>query len=645
MNRFLSLLPLIVAVLVLVLLLGLHGWLLLAVALHLRTVAAGILPFLAFWPWADRLIMRLAKENRLEADDRTLYAAFGSVTLGSACAFGFLTLHIAYPAVLQITAGGLLVWHWGWWRDLLQQTAQAMKRRGSASVPSSEKIFFTVALLLAGAAAVMPPLDYDAHEYHLPVPEQYLKTGGWQAFPYNVYAAFPMNVELLYLWPLSAGSTAGCTVMNLLFALITALGAWRLSRIWGLPRESLLVPVVFLATGLVVRLIAQGSIDLASSASAMVLLVAYERFREDRRYIDAVMMALALGYAFGSKYIAALSIGFPFLALLLADAGAIRKKQLLVSLLTVWTGGLALFLPWAVRNAVLYHNPFYPLLADWLGGTPAFFDELFRRAHAAPSADWLATAGQFLALPVRKSFVESLPMGFSALWLLGIPALLQTPRNHPAFRAMVFLAAAYLAWFFATQRNDRFLASLLPLMALAAAYSVYPAGSALRMEAFTPVLRRLVCGVVAFQLWAVANVLVNRDTAGYLMTPGLEEDYLAERLPHFRAIDWINCNRDALGVRQVLFIGEAQSYGAQFEAIAPTVFNHHPLEQGLDRSVSHILYNGYELDRLRKGYGPLGWKLGDALQAWIEAAKVKNLKPVFDAYPQNPGRIVVYEVK
>lgn len=645
MNRFLSLLPVIVAVLVVVPLLGLHGWLLLALALHLRTVAAGMLPFLAFLPWADRLVIRLSQDSGLEVEDRILYSAFVSLALASACAFGFLTLRIAYPAVLQIAAGGLLVWHWTWWREALQQTAQAWKRRGPGSTPSSEKIFFTVALILAGAAAVMPPLDYDAHEYHLPVPGHYLKTGGWQAFPYNVYAAFPMNVELLYLWPLSAGSTAGCTVLNLLFALITALGAWRLSRIWGMPRDSLLVPVVFLATGLVVRLIAQGSIDLALSASAVVLLYAYERFREDRRRIDAVMMALALGYAFGAKYIAALSIGVPFLALLLADAGTIRDRRLSLPLLAVWAGGASLFLPWAVRNAVLYHNPIYPLLTNWLGGTPAFFDEVFRRAHAAPSADWMGTVWQFLALPFRKSFIESLPLGFSALWLLGIPAILRTPRSHPAFRTLVFLAAAYLGWFFATQRNDRFLAPLLPLMALAAAYAVYPAGLSIRMDAFTPALRRLLLGVAAFQLWAAATVLVNRETAGYLMTPGLEEDYLAERLPHFRAIDWINRNRDTLGVRRVLFIGEAQSYGAQFEAVAPTVFNHHPLEQGLDRSVSHILYNGYELDRLRKGYGPLGWKLGDTLQAWVDSAKDKNLKPVFEAYPQNPGRIVVYEVK
>jgi len=645
MNRFLSLLPLILAVIVLVTLLGLHGWLLLAVALHLRTVAAGMLPFLAFLPWADRLVKRIASNGALETADRILYAAFGSFALASACAFGFLTLHIAYPAVLQITAGGLVIWHWTWWRETLRQILQSITLRNRGVIPSSEKIFLTLGLLLAGVAAVMPPLDYDAHEYHLPVPGQYLKTGGWQAFPHNVYAAFPMNVELLYMWPLSAGSTAGCTVVNLLFAMTTALGAWRLSRIWGMPRDSLLVPLVFFSTGLVIRLTAQGSIDLALSASTMVLLVAYERFREAPRRSGAVMMALAMGYAFGSKYIAALSVGLPFLALLLADGGTIRAKRLLIPLLAVWAGSVALYLPWAVRNAVLYHNPVYPLLTNWLGGTPAFFDDVFRRAHAAPSSEGAGMLWQFAVLPFQKSLAESLPLGFSPLWLFGIPAILLAPRSHPAYRTGIFLGTAYLAWFLATQRNDRFLASLLPLMALAAAYAIYPAGSALRMNTFSPMLRRLMFAVVAFQLWAAATALINSETAGYLMTPGLEEEYLAERLPHYRAITWLNRNRDTMKVRRVLFIGEAQSYGADFDVIAPVVFNHHPLEQGLDRSVSHILYNGYELDRLRKGYGPLGWKLGDTLQTWIDQAKDQSLKPLFDAYPQNPGRIVVYEVK
>ena len=118
------------------------------------------------------------------------------------------------------------------------------------------------------------------------------------------------------------------------------------------------------------------------------------------------------------------------------------------------------------------------------------------------------------------------------------------------------------------------------------------------------------------------------------MTPGLE-DYLAE-LPHFRhRLDQPQPGH--AGVRRVLLIGEAQSYGAQQPS--PTVFNHHP-RAGIGPLRESILQR-YELTACAKL--PLGWKLGDTLQAWVDSAKDKNPACV-RSLPQNPGRIVVYEV-
>ncbi|MBN2325667.1 MAG: hypothetical protein JXR73_00840, partial [Candidatus Omnitrophica bacterium] len=440
---------------------ALHPWILFPL-LHLRPLLLGLLPLISFFPPAAMLIGKLSRESEISRIDRFIYSLFGAYVLAGLCAFLLLTLHIGFPYVFISLSILLILLSWNWWKHLLLHHRKTIFSDLTAFRASRlEALFLGAALLLGLAAALPPPVGYDAHEYHLLAPQRYLASGGWTAFTNNIYCAFPMNIELLYSWPIAAQSAAGCTVINYGFACLGALAVWRLGSLWGLPPQSLLAPLFFLAAGIVQRLIIQANIDLALASSAAVLLLAYEHFLTDRRPVHAVMMSLALGFAFGSKYIAALSIGFPFLIVLLYDARRIHRQNLLPLILLAWAGAAALFLPWAIRNGVLYKNPVYPLLFSTLGGSPDFFHELFQRAHAPQLNSIGQTIRDFIVLPFQKSLAESIPMGFSCVWMLAALALPGAGRRHPIFRPLLFSAAAYAAWFFLTQRNDRFLASIL----------------------------------------------------------------------------------------------------------------------------------------------------------------------------------------
>jgi hypothetical protein len=289
-----------------------------------------------------------------------------------------------------------------------------------------------------------------------------------------------------------------------------------------------------------------------------------------------------------------------------------------------------------------------------LGGDPPILEEVFAQqfssglAAAYSEGRFFQQVGDFFLLPFKLSLVESLPYGLSCLWLFGMPALFSTPRNRFVLRACVFATASYLIWFFLTQRGDRYLTPMLPLLAMAPILGLQ-ALQATKIRAFAALV---VGGIILAQLWTQAATFLREDAVGFLIEPSLDDDYFQKQLPHYRALTWLNERGleeerrfGVSSIRDVLFIGEARTYGAKFNAVAPTVFNHHPLEQGLDPSVSHIVYNRFELQRWQVVYGPMGWPLGERFHRWMSENRDLRLRKVYDAFPEEPDNIVVYEVR
>ncbi|MDP8246184.1 MAG: hypothetical protein P9L94_19025 [Candidatus Hinthialibacter antarcticus] len=606
--------------------------------LHLRGWIAGLLPLLMFWGTAERIIQRLAPNDG--SNERILYTAFLSFALASLLGFILLTLRIGNPIVfLTLSAIAIVLDRRAWAQRF---TAWMLLVRNAEA--SSKKLWLAIgaALLLLAVAASLPPLWYDTHEYHLYAPEQFLRTGGWVAFSSNVYCAFPMNVEMLFLWPLAVGSSVGCKVVLFAFCLIGAGATASLAKRWGAGRSAAWSALILLATGLLLRVLMQGKLDAALVGSTAVLLLAYERYREKANSLDGLMIAAAMGFALGAKYVSALSIAAPFAAMVFIDALASKQWRRCNAFGWCAAGAAVWCAPWLVRNAFLYENPVYPLLTPMLGGTPPIFADLFQAAHAPTSAPLAQQALDFFWLPLKKSLLESMPIGFSPLWLAALPLMFTKPRNSGLAHGAAFCVVAYMGWFFLTQRNDRFLAPLLPLLAIFPVFVIAQCGQCRTQRT----LKILFSFFIVMQLWLGARVVVNSQSVGYLSSPTLEEIYFSERMPHYRAIDWLNQQRqkNPAQVGGVLFVGEAQAYGAKFTAIAPTVFNHHPLANGNLSNITHILYNRSELSRLTKGYGPLGWRLGPVLQQRMdELIQSGKIEAVYSD-PDYPDVIKIFRV-
>ncbi|MBZ0254424.1 hypothetical protein K8I31_00075 [bacterium] len=628
-----------IALLVLLVLVFFYRNELLGPLLHLRGWIAGLLPLLMFWGIAENAVNCFASDD--DESEHLIFTAFLSFAIASLFGFVMLSLRIGTPiGFIVLSAMFILVDRRAW----AQRFTAWMLSIRNAKI-TSEKMNYCIggAILLLAAAACLPPLWYDTHEYHLYAPQQFLRYGAWVHFSSNVYCAFPMNVEMLFLWPLSVDSSVGCKVILFAYCLIGAAAVAALAKRWGAGRNAAWSALVFLATGLLLRVLMQGKLDAALAASAAVLLLAYERYREKANRLDGFMIAAAMGFSLGAKYVSMLSIAAPFTVMVLIDALASKQWRRGKALAWCAAGAVVWCAPWLARNAVLYENPVYPLLTQTLGGVPPIFAELFQAAHAPASAPLAQQLFDFFWLPLKKSLLEPMPIGFSPLWLAALPLLFAKPKNSGPLRGAAFCVVAYIGWFFLTQRNDRFLAPLLPLLAIFPVFVIANC-SQCRMQRVLKILFSL---FIVMQLWLGARVVINSDSIEYLSSPTLEEIYFAKRMPHYRAIEWLNqqWQKAPEQVGRVIFVGEAQAYGAKFNADAPTVFNHHPLMNRRFIRVSYILYNRSELARLAKGYGPLGWRLGPLLQQRMdELIQNGQIEEVYHD-PEYPEVIKVFRVK
>ncbi|HPA45052.1 MAG TPA: hypothetical protein PK395_04740 [bacterium] len=606
-------------------------------AWRLREFLAGVIPFVVGWPlgW---LILR--REESMTKAERILLA----LGLGQGILFGFtfllLTLHLFYSELIPVLVGLSILLTRRIWVDLLRTILAPNTERHAEWRENRLWISFLVLAGIFGlGCSLLPALNYDALEYHLAVPEAWIRHHGWVAFPYNIYAWFPMNVEILYTWALALGETASATVVHFLFAVACAAGIFCIGARKGGESVGWLAAILFASSGLIVRLAVQADIDLGVCFYALLALMMFLRWTESARTSAIILSSVFVGLSLGCKYIAIISVWIPMLVLVLGfgPSGKRLRGFLWMAFLP-----LCLLTPWLVRNACMVGNPVFPLMYSWFGGAnwtdaaAAFF----RAAHS-PKA--LGLSGHLIELIRAPLDLTILDLGvFSPLMLAGAALLLIRRNGSRDLRILwVYTLVTFVLWFVLTQRNHRFLVTVAPPLALIAAWGI---AFGVRIQR---TLRWAVFFVASYSLYLLLLTISLDGGLKYLVEGETEDPYYERLLPHTRAIHFLNETAEQRPVR-AMFLGEAQSYGLRCEAIVPVVFNLHPWiphdefgnavpqtpEQALNRlwelGVTHILFNQSEMNRLMRGFLPMGWPDGRELARLIPLMEKDCLKPVFE---------------
>jgi hypothetical protein len=428
-----------------------------------------------------------------------------------------------------------------------------------------------LALLVVGSlgAATLPPTDPDDLFYHLVLPKEIHRAGGYVRLDeWNVCAAFPQNVEMfsLYGMGLTGSITRGVVVGRLLnVAVAVLLGA----AIYGAAIRFVSPGIASLAVGMAVLL--QGTIGLTAlrcatepcqslcgwlaGAAAIWIVTGGGNLR------TALLGGVMAGLAAGAKYTSIPFCAVPVAAMLLLLR---RWREAFV-----FAGGALLsFAPWAIRQLVENGNPVFPLMVS-----------------VFPSEHWTALES------ARLSYQSSPAKGpWSYVWRTGIedwvgkefalnPLLpflaLGAARRHPADRrAAVALVggvtiAALAVWALATHRFWRFLVPLYPWLAFLAAVG---------LECWTASLRRVLLLAGGVSVAALAIPIGLFGFAGFAVRLQfddrryLEERFLPDMVPIFAA------SADARPGR-ILLLGEGRTFWIMRPFIAVHPYHEHPFLQ------------------------------------------------------------------
>ncbi len=470
--------------------------------------------------------------------------------------------------------------------------------------------------VLAVAASFPPGLlwpseakGYDALEYHLQVPREWLESGGIGALPHNLYSYLPLNFEMLTLgvFALRGGAYEGMLGAQWLHASFAAgtallLGLWAGART-GSRAAGAAAACAYLA---VPWNLVTGSLAYNEQAAAFLGLCALVVLWEGP-LTHRVMAAAGLcaGAAVGTKLTAA---GFLFLPALAAAAafrdreeGAARTppKRLALAALVFCAAGLAVHVPYLARNAAWTHNPVFPFATRVLG-----------RAHWGETEEWRfinghfprASAGERVAAVWTRGFGDP---GYGLAWLaaaaagLGL-ALSKRPTRALAGGATVFAGLQVLFWLSATHLQPRFLQPLTLPLSLCAGLGA----AALPARLAWPAVAALAAG---HALWHGALLHRGAENA----SPPSAAEALAD--PRFLA-DRFEGLRD----RKPLLIGEARAFYVPGACVYADPFETSPFARAwraakgdpaavLDAlrqsGVTLVIANWDEAERLRKTYG------------------------------------------
>lgn len=431
---------------------------------------------------------------------------------------------------------------------------------GSRSGPLFGALAVVAALSLVSSLA--PVTTQDALVYHLAVPAEYVRAGGFVHVEGNFFASFPQNVELLFTLSLLLGNPPLAQVLHWLFAVLAVAAVGHLSCMLGprtqglgnpantgrlgIPgsRGSAWLAATAFGTIPTVCLIAAGAyVDLAVVFFVVLSTTAFLRWMQGGgaggRARDEVgwlvVAALFAGVAAGCKYTAGFQ-GILVAAGAFLVAGILRRnprRGVALGVLSALVVG-AVVSPWLIKNAIFTGNPVYPFCHAIFGGRG--WDSESARTLSEALAQWggprhpldavvipwrLTMDGEFLSFDRFDGVI-------GCVFLIGLPCILLGLRLSTPFRVAALFMVAHFVFWNVTTRQVRF---LLPSLACASAML----GAS--VPAFLgPAWSRTVFGVALHLAMAVGVILGGVEFAGINPLPvvlGLEkeESFLRRAVP------------------------------------------------------------------------------------------------------------------
>ena len=533
---------------------------------------------------AGRVLLRVLKFSGISDSQKTL--------IGTTMGLGVLSLGtLALAAAHGLSGASMALFLAALWligftemRDVVRSLASNRNLLGDRPVAAAAIFFF---LGLVFWLTWMPPHQYDALVYHLPLAQAYVRAHGLTRVEPLIYAHFPQNAEMLFTLALLLRSDL---LAQMFMWLAMALSAWWVFEMGKreAPLSAVLLSCLLLVTHTSVMLLSSTSyVEPLVMLWTTAAVFSFLRWRQVRAADFGhrgwlALSAIFTGLALGTKYYAGITaalLGAWLLARLIADkktrAAAALDLALFVSVVTV------LFMPWMVKNIAMAGNPVFPFFNGLFPGAAQSWNTEIARGYFGALTEYRhggAYFSDFLRFPVML-LTDSLHFGRGVDVLGGLgwellfwsaPLAVWSARRNRFLRALAWFCGAYLLAWFSTGVVLRFLLALAPLMCLLAGNGLYALWAALEgwargaLAAAVAVL--LVCHVllfffVDFGVFGSGSVLFGMESRA---------DFLAKKL------DYYSCARAAAAhfpaSSRILEVGDQRGYYIEQDHLSTSIF-------------------------------------------------------------------------
>lgn len=490
-------------------------------------------------------------------------------------------------------------------------------------------LFAVYILLLSFFWALAPELQYDALNYQLPVPRDYLEAGRIIDLPHYWHSYFAHLVNLLFALGLLFGGVAGAKLLVVLMSAIAALGVYACALRIAPRQGAAAAALLFLSTPLTIWLTSTAYVDNPVAMFLTASMIPMLRSRPGLGHM--VVAGLLAGFAVGTKPNAAYAVG----AIAFCFAVLEWRRPLRMA------GRLAAYSIAAAVSAIPAYalvfsftgNPVYPLYSNLFpGGRPSQVESGMNFFLFGVGETPLA----LLSIPLRsvwdaRFFGEALLPGALGATMALLPlAVAIAPRLRK--RHLFILGSVLLysvAWAFTAQYGRYY----VPVLGLAAACVI---GACRRIAGLSRPAAVLIFVVSGMQVVAVPPLFwAIRERIPVKVALGVEtrEAFLLRAMPQVAAVQHVNqvIRRGA----SVLGIGVDS---LRFYLKAPLL----SLIETVDVGRVLAKFEGEDLERefmrrrwhfvIRDNRSPHAGIIGDA---WLE----EHARPDYTV-----GEILVYEI-
>ena len=366
--------------------------------------------------------------------------------------------------------------------------------------------------------ALAPEVWADGYTYHLAMPADYLRLGG---FPERArfYDMIPQGMEMLFTMAFAFGGQSAARLVEFgLFASGVPLIP-RLGKKLGMTAPASLLVAVFYFTAPVIALTGASSYNDAAlvffTMAAFYLLL---EWRESGRARHVFAAGLAAGFCYAIK--------FPGVFAIVAAAGfvALRKSRPGVRLraLAVFAAGVAVCtLPWLLRDLAATGDPFAPMMNAWFPN-PYFYLQS-ERGMAANMRSWYGIPPW--RVPWELAFGGHLGGIYGPLLFL-LPVGLLALGRRAAQWCLAGAAVLSIAWMLNTGARFLMPAAVLAMFAVAMALPRPLVWAAITLEA-------VACWPQALDVWHPPYFRLHEFPWRAALRLEPEDEYLRSHLPDY----------------------------------------------------------------------------------------------------------------